>query len=157
MSKIITILAGVGVALLVGTSSGCTSSGYGYTTVGVSANYRVPSTARLAYAGDGLWVVANQPHPTFYSHGYYWLYGDGVWFRSAYYDRGWVRTYRVPPTIYRIDRPRAYVSYHVRPGMRTYTIRDHRRYRGEYRTPQRDWRDYRRRGERRVYRQRGYY
>jgi hypothetical protein len=158
MSKILSILAGVGIAVSAAGTSGCTSSGYGYHTVGFSAGYQVPAEARMVYSGNGLWVVADQPYPTFYSHGFYWLYGDGIWYRSRYHDRGWTRTYRVPPPIYRIDRPRAYVRYDVRPGMRWQTVRDHRRaYRGEWRDNRRDWRDYRHRGERRVHRQRGYY
>jgi hypothetical protein len=152
MKRIVIAMAAVGVALLLVGSSGCTSSGYGYTTVGVSATYSVPPSARLAYVGDGLWVVTDQPYPTFFSDGFYWLYTDNIWYRSPYYDRGWVRVYQVPQPIYRIDQPTAYVQFSLRPGMRWYTVRDYHRYRqGDWRQARRDWRDYRYR-QRRVYR-----
>ena len=155
MKRLYATLTGMMLAALLG-ATGCTSSGYGYSTVGVTAGHDYPDRARLVYVGDGLWVVADQPRPMFYSDGYYWMYTDRGWYTSPRFGTGWRFTWRVPPTIYRIDRPRAYVRYQLRPGMRHHMV-----YRGRpanigarvYRD-QRTWRDYRYRyeGNRRIYR-----
>lgn len=96
----------------------------------------------LAYVGPGLWVVTDYDDPLFYSDGYYWLYRDGVWLRSATYGGSYVRVSAriVPGPVRRIDRPHRYVRYHpprharVRRGppedharVRVRDHRDHRR------------------------------
>ena len=153
MKRLYAVLSGVILATLLG-ATGCTSSGYGYSTVGVSATYNYPARARLVYAGDGLWVVANQPRPIFFSDGYYWMYTDRGWYMSPRFGAGWRFTYNVPVAIYRIDRPRAYVNFSFRPGMRHYIVYRDRPAPFRVYRDQRTWRDYRYRyqGNRRVYR-----
>ncbi len=152
MKRLYAILTGAMLAALLG-ATGCATNGY--STVGVSASYDYPERARLVYVGDGLWVVANQPRPIFYSDGLYWMYTDRGWYRSPRFGYGWQFTYRVPPVIWQIDRPRAYVHYSYRPGARWHYV-----YRGRpapFRQVQRGdrhYRDYRYRyqGNRRIYR-----
>ena len=67
--------------------------------------------ANLAYVAPGVSVVAGYDYPVFYSDNYYWMYNNNVWYRSPYYNRGWV--YAPPPLAVRgIRNPYAYVRYH---------------------------------------------
>lgn len=86
-------------------------------------------TPELVYVSPGVSVVAGYPHPVFYSSNYYWRYDRGRWYRSPYWDRGWV--YAAPPRVVaRIDDPYRYRYY--RPG---YTVRRDRYGRPYYSTP----------------------
>jgi hypothetical protein len=78
----------------------------------------------LAYVGPDVYAVANYGRPVFYSNNYYWLYDNGLWYRSAYYTGGWARAY--PPTaVLRIERPWTYRNYRPdRRYTRYYTPRD---------------------------------
>lgn len=75
-----------------------------------SAGYTVTASVAspdLVYAGPGVYAVANADAPVFYADNYYWLYDDGLWYRSSYATGGWV--YAPPPYVIRqIDRPLAY-------------------------------------------------
>jgi hypothetical protein len=64
----------------------------------------------LEYVGPGVQVVADYDQPVFYSGGSYWLYSGDAWYRSPYYNGGWV--YAAPPAaILSIRQPYAYVHY----------------------------------------------
>ncbi len=82
------------------------------------------STPELVYVSPGVQVIANYDEPVFYSDNYYWRYNSGIWYRSPYHTRGWVRTYDVPVAVRRIDRPTAYIRYR---GPDRTVVRDHRR------------------------------
>lgn len=91
-------------------------------------------TPDLVYVSPGVQVIADYEEPVFYSDGYYWRYDSGRWYRSGWYDRGWV--YASPPgAVARIQRPHAYVRYRPhgyvvrRPAHRGNrpVVRDHRR------------------------------
>lgn len=84
------------------------------------------TTPDLVYVSPGVQVIADYDEPIFYSDNYYWRYDAGVWYRSPYHTRGWVRVYDVPTRIRQIDRPTAYIRY--RSNNRT-VIRDNRNYR----------------------------
>jgi hypothetical protein len=57
--------------------------------------------------GPGVYAVANADAPVFYADNYYWLYTDGLWYRSSYATGGW--SYAPAPYVIRqIDRPLAY-------------------------------------------------
>lgn len=110
--------------------AGCYSdAGVGYT-----ATYSTPS---LAYVAPGVQVVADYDYPVFFSDGFYWQYSGGYWYRSPYWNRGWVAAYDVPYAVRGINRPWAYTHYHpgryfggyggVRGGV---VYRDHRGYSG---------------------------
>jgi hypothetical protein len=79
--------------------SGC-AGGY------VEARATVPAP-ELAYVAPGVYVVADYDRPVFYSNGNYWLYRNGLWFRSSIHTGDWVRARRVPVAVRRIDRPHA--------------------------------------------------
>ncbi|HTJ44800.1 MAG TPA: hypothetical protein VL463_21990 [Kofleriaceae bacterium] len=110
-----------------------------------TAYYDAPS---MAYVSPGVQVVADYDYPVFYADNYYWRYDAGAWYRSPYYDSGWVSVSHVPYGVARVDRPWVYSHYHVRgptyyrTGARVYShpvprgqrvpvrtyYRDHRRY-----------------------------
>ena len=117
-------------ALLV-TSSACTVQGSARTAV------RAPAP-NLVAIGGGVYVVENHSQSVFYSDGYYWMAGNGGWYRSSYYDRGWgyVDYGYVPQRVVTIRQPRSYVRFRARPGMRVHRASavDHRRHRVAPRT-----------------------
>jgi hypothetical protein len=85
-------------------------------------------TPQLAYVGPDLYVVADYGAPVFYTNNYYWLFYDGFWYRSSYFDRGWIVAVAVPDVVAHIDRPHRYIHYrggpYYAPGPGS---RDHRR------------------------------
>lgn len=110
MTRIITVSALLaGLAL----STGCVARA----SVGASGTY-ASSDPDLVYVEPGVYVVAERSRPTFYSDGYYWLWGDGYWYRSRYSDYGWVRYHNPPVAVRHIRNPRVYVNYR-RPEQRT--------------------------------------
>ena len=99
MRNAILIALFAGMAGCAGTTSG---------EVGVYA-----TTPNLVYLDNGVQVVSDYDYPVFYSDNAYWMYRGGYWYRSPYWDRGWVATYSydVPYRIRTIDRPYAYAHY----------------------------------------------
>ena len=75
-----------------------------------SAGYTVTASVAspdLVYAGPGVYAVANADAPVFYADNFYWLYDDGLWYRSSYATGGW--RYAPPPyVIQQVERPLAY-------------------------------------------------
>jgi hypothetical protein len=84
------------------------------------------STADVEYTGEvrvtspelvtispGVQVFADADEPLFYSHGMYWLWRDGYWYRSDNYRNGYVRVdfVYVPGELRIIERPQVYVQY----------------------------------------------
>lgn len=96
------ILAGL---IALGTTTGCYAQG----RAGVAATYSTPS---LVYVSPGVSVVADYDYPVFYAQGYYWRYNSGLWLRSPYWNRGFVRVRSVPVVVRGIRNPHRYV--HVR-------------------------------------------
>jgi len=109
---------------------------------------------------DGVWVVEDYDQPVFYDSGFYWWYSGGLWYRSTYYNGGWVQVGTVPVRIRTIRQPRRYVRYRSsRPAQRR-SVNAYRRDRRDARMDRRqdrrmDRRDYRqdRRMDRRDARQ----
>ncbi len=103
-------------------SAGIAGSGCGGAQVAVTA-----ASPRLVWVAPGVWVVEDYPWPVYYADGYYWRYFGGEWYRSAWYDDGFIRAdVRVVPIIVvRNHRPDVYVRYRARPGTRIRII-DHR-------------------------------
>lgn len=83
---------------------------------------------RLVWVTPGIWVVEDAPYAVYYADGFYWRYADGYWFRSPYYNDGFlrVRVDLVPRVVIGSYHPR-HVRYHApvhataRP-----IVRDHR-------------------------------
>src|SRR5262249_35225555 len=65
--------------------AGCARTG----EVEYAGEVRVTSP-QLIQLSPGVQVVADADEPMFFSHGYYWLYRDGYWFRSTNDRRGFV-------------------------------------------------------------------
>ena len=100
----------------------------------------------MAYVSPGVEVIADYDYPVFYSDGFYWRYDAGYWYRSPYWDRGWVGAIDVPVGIRGVRQP--WIYSHYRTGARgTATagkaagrdrgggpyVRDHRGYAPAYR------------------------
>jgi hypothetical protein len=101
-------LVGATAALSVGCAAQAQVSG----TAEVDAPVAFVGTPTLVAIDSNVWVVRDSDEPTYYVDDYYWVYRDGVWYRSPGYDGGWVRIEGsvVPPTI--VSRKHAmYVHY----------------------------------------------
>lgn len=89
------------------------------------------TTPDLVYVQPGVQVVYDYDEPVFYSEGYYWRYQGDVWYRSSYYNGGWVRYRNVPRAVVTIDHPYAYVHYRSRGNAYGHSnrprVEDHRR------------------------------
>lgn len=64
----------------------------------------------LVYAGPGVQVIADYNEPVFFSDGLYWRYSGGYWYRSSYYNRGWISA-RPPTAVLSINHPQGYAHY----------------------------------------------
>lgn len=108
--------------------AGCVTRG----DVGVGYSYGYASPAPDMYVmGDGVSVVAYADYPTFYSDNYYWMYNNGMWYRSGYYGGGWVVSYDVPYRVRSIRQPHSYARFQPGAGWTRYNaggtaVRDHR-------------------------------
>ena len=130
MKRLIPYAIAGAVAVGAMSSTGCVVRAHTGATVTPAA-----ASAELVYVSPGVWVVADYHEPVFYHGDAYWLYRGGYWYRSSYYSGGWVRVRAIPPRVRRIHRPRTYVRYRARPGVRTRraparrgpAVRDHRR------------------------------
>lgn len=102
-------------------SAGCVVRG--------AAHVRV-AEPEMVYVAPNVWVVEDYDEPVFYASDSYWLYRGGIWYRSSYYDRSWVRVgvHVVPGHVRRIDRPHRYVRYRAPANARRRgpAVRDHR-------------------------------
>jgi hypothetical protein len=93
--------------------AGCTGTG--------SVQYAATAdvyTPELVQIEPDIQVVADYDQPVFYSEGVYWRYDSGTWYRSPYYNRGWIRIATPPVRIRQIQRPEAYVHYRAHEGDR---------------------------------------
>jgi len=105
-------LALSGLTLLASTTSGCVVRGQaGYTA---TATVETPAMVEVS---PGVMVIEDYDQPVFYSDGFYWMYSGGVWLRSGYHNRGWVRGYAAPRAVIGIRNPRMYVHYRGRAGV----------------------------------------
>lgn len=93
----------------------------------VSASVAMAGPPTMVEVAPGVWAAEDYDYPYYYSDGFYWSLRDDVWYRSPYWDRGFV--------VY----PREQVPAHV-VGLR------HEQYR-RYRAPQEAERVYVPRGE----------
>jgi len=66
----------------------------------------------LAYIpGTPIQVVSNAADDVFFYGGYYWRVHNGIWYRSSFWDRGWVVWHDVPHVFLSI--PPTHPKYHV--------------------------------------------
>jgi hypothetical protein len=78
----------------------------------------VAYSASYGYAGPdmevvapGVQVIADYDYPVFFSDGFYWRYDAGYWYRSPYYDRGWIGVREVPYGLRGVRDPWIYSHY----------------------------------------------
>jgi hypothetical protein len=119
-----------------GFAAGCYT--HGDVGVGYSYGYAAPAPS-MYYVSPGVSVVAYSDYPVFYADNYYWRYDNGLWYRSSYYNSGWVHYHDVPYHVRSIDRPHRYARYDGRwsrqpayQGGYQGGVRDHRTYQGGY-------------------------
>ncbi len=84
---------------------------------------------RVVMVAPGLWVVEGHRHAVFYEDGYYYRQSGGIWYRSSYYDDGFVRVHArlVPRRIFTVQRPSRYARYRGRRNARYQRTRARRR------------------------------
>ena len=142
------------VVAALGLAAGCYTQGD--VGVGYSYGYAAPAPS-MYYVEPGVSVVAYSDYPVFYSDNYYWRYDGGLWYRSSYYNGGWVAWNDVPYRVRSIDRPARYARFTPGQGWsrEPYNggyqggVRDHRTYqpqpayRSTYQAPTPSVRDHR--------------
>jgi hypothetical protein len=74
----------------------------------------------LVAVEPGVEVVAGYDYPVFFVDGLYWLWWDGFWYSSRYWNHGWGHQHVVPSRITGIHHPDHYS--HFQPS-RTYSMR----------------------------------
>jgi hypothetical protein len=106
-----------GVIALVGATAGLGVGCAAQAQVSGSAEADAPvvfvGAPSLVEVDSNVWVVRDSDQPTYYVDDYYWVYREGVWYRSRAYDGGWivVEVSIVPASI--VTRRHAmYVHYH---------------------------------------------
>ncbi len=72
-----------------------------------SGTYYTPDLVTIE---PGVQVIADYDEPVFYADNFYWRNDGGYWYRSSYYDRGWI-TASPPVGIVRIGSPERYRRY----------------------------------------------
>jgi hypothetical protein len=89
--------------------------------VGVNVNINVPLPPPIVFAAPpevvvlpdtGVYVVPDVEAEIFFSRGWWWRPWEGRWYRSRYYDRGWVFYRAAPPPFYRRVPPGWRNDYH---------------------------------------------
>jgi hypothetical protein len=107
----------IGMLALVGATAalsvGCAAQAQVSGTAEAEAPVVFVGTPTLVAIDSNVWVVRDSDQPTYYVDDYYWVYRDGVWYRSPGYDGGWARVEVsiVPATIVS-RRHVTYVHYH---------------------------------------------
>lgn len=110
------ILAG-----LLSAAAGCLGTA---TVSGGGGYYAQPDLVEIE---PGVQVIVDYDEPIFYSDNYYWRNDGGSWYRSSYYNRGWVSAQ--PPVV--VGRVSMSGNYrHYRPAGYQPGVRDHRDNRG---------------------------
>lgn len=56
----------------------------------VSASVAMPGPPTMVEVSPGVWTAEDYDYPYYYSDGFYWSLRDDVWYRSPYWDRGFV-------------------------------------------------------------------
>lgn len=127
MSKVRSFVTATTIAVAASLAGGCLVHGSGEVSTGVYAEPAVDH--RVVQVSPGIWVVENYHTPIFFSDGYYWERRSGYWYRSSYYNGGFVRVGGsvVPYRIRSVRRPRSYVRYRARRGARYRSVRGYNR------------------------------
>jgi hypothetical protein len=104
------VLIGVTILGMAATANvGCTAHAYGEAESPPPAFEQPPT---LVEVEPGIWVVRDYDYPVYYVGDAYWVYRDGVWYRSDAYDHGFTRMdVRVVPRVIVHRNHYTYVHY----------------------------------------------
>jgi hypothetical protein len=80
--------------------SGC-AVGVGTAPVSYTSHYASPSL--VVIPGTYVYVAPDLGADIYFHIGYWWRLGDGLWYRSHHYDRGWNRYRGIPGFYHQID------------------------------------------------------
>ena len=75
-----------------------------------TGNVRVADT-RLVAVNPDVKTFADADQPVFFARGQYWLFNDGLWFRSQGANGPWTYEAKPPVPVKQIDQPYAYVHF----------------------------------------------
>ena len=77
-----------GVVLLCG---GCVATAHGTAYAEADAPVVFTSEPTLVEVDSGVWVVRDYDQPVYFVDDDYWVFRDGIWYRSHSYEGGWAR------------------------------------------------------------------
>ncbi len=99
-----------GVVVLCG---GCVATAHGTAYTEADAPVVFTSEPTLVEVDSGVWVVRDYDQPVYFVDEDYWVFRDGIWYRSHTYDGGWARVEVnvIPAVIVHRDH-RMFVRYH---------------------------------------------
>jgi len=94
-------------------SAGCVAHAQGAMVAEADTPVVFTAEPTLVEVDSGIWVVRDYDYPVYFVDDNYWVFRDGIWYRSNSYQGGWVRieATAVPQVIIHRDH-RAYVHYH---------------------------------------------
>lgn len=108
--RVLSAIALFGVTSLAG--AGCMVRASASAVGEAEAPVTYASRPTLVAIGSGVWVVRASAHATYYVDDAYWVYRDGVWYRSSSYSGGWVVVQvNVVPTVIVHRHHETYVNY----------------------------------------------
>jgi hypothetical protein len=105
-------------------ATGASTAGCYSAEVGVAARAGPPD--RIVWIAPGVWVVEGYPYPLFWYGDAYWIFYDGLWYRSSGAG-AWIHVHVLPQPLIRIRTPTRYVRYRAPDGATVRNVRDHRR------------------------------
>lgn len=90
-------------AVLAAALGACGEGGYDYDMDATVSN------GGMVEVGPGVYALEGYDEPVFYANNSYWLYSNGGWYASPYYNRGWRFEAQPPRVIMGIRQPYAWV------------------------------------------------
>src|SRR5262249_28789667 len=99
-----------GAVLLCG---GCVATAHGSANMEADAPVVFTSEPTLVEVDSGVWVVRDSDQPVYFVNDDYWVFRDGIWYRSHAYEGGWIKVeVAVVPTVIVQRDHRMFVHYH---------------------------------------------
>ncbi len=93
--------------------AGCVAHAQGAASAEADTPVVFTSEPTLVEVDGGVWVVRDYDQPVYFVEDDYWVFRDGVWYRSHSYEGGWARVeVNVVPTVIVHRDHRMYVHYH---------------------------------------------
>src|SRR5262249_22340004 len=80
---------------LIGATAGCGVGCVAHAAAGGAMEAEAPvvlvEPPTLVEVDADVWVVRDYDYSVYYTGGFYWVYRDGIWWRSEMYDKGWAK------------------------------------------------------------------